>query len=61
MTTPLAVEARGLRRVYGSGPDAVHALRELPRENEQTDLAGVQRADFALHHLDADDRWLHLT
>ena len=29
MTTPLAVEARGLRRVYGSGPDAVHALRDV--------------------------------
>jgi putative ABC transport system ATP-binding protein len=29
MSTPFAVEARGLRRVYGSGPDAVHALREV--------------------------------
>jgi putative ABC transport system ATP-binding protein len=29
MTTPLAVEARGLRRVYGSGPDAVHALGDV--------------------------------
>ena len=29
MTTPLAVEARGLRRVYGSGPDEVHALRDV--------------------------------
>ncbi len=27
ITTPRAVEARGLSRVYGSGPDAVHALR----------------------------------
>lgn len=27
MSMPLAVEARGLSRVYGSGPDAVHALR----------------------------------
>ena len=29
MTTPLAVEARGLRRVYGSGPDAVNALSDV--------------------------------
>jgi putative ABC transport system ATP-binding protein len=29
MSTPLAVEARGLSRVYGRGPDAVHALREV--------------------------------
>jgi ABC-type lipoprotein export system ATPase subunit len=29
MSTPLAVEARGLRRTYGSGPDAVHALRDV--------------------------------
>ncbi|MEA3055063.1 MAG: putative transport system ATP-binding protein [Actinomycetota bacterium] len=29
MSTPLAVEARGLRRVYGNGPDAVHALRDV--------------------------------
>ena len=29
MTTPPAVEARGLRRTYGSGPDAVHALRDV--------------------------------
>ena len=29
MSTPLAVEARGLSRVYGSGPDAVHALRDV--------------------------------
>jgi putative ABC transport system ATP-binding protein len=28
-TSPLAVEARGLRRTYGSGPDAVHALRDV--------------------------------
>jgi ABC-type lipoprotein export system ATPase subunit len=29
MSTPLAVDARGLSRVYGDGPDAVHALREV--------------------------------
>lgn len=29
MNTPLAVEARGLSRVYGNGPDAVHALRDV--------------------------------
>ena len=29
MTTDLAVEARALSRVYGSGPDAVHALRHV--------------------------------
>jgi putative ABC transport system ATP-binding protein len=29
MSTPLAVEARGLSRVYGGGPDAVHALRDV--------------------------------
>ena len=29
MTTPLAVEARGLSRTYGSGADAVHALRDV--------------------------------
>ena len=29
MSTPLAVEARDLSRVYGSGPDAVHALRDV--------------------------------
>ena len=29
MTTPLAVEALGLSRVYGRGPDAVHALRDV--------------------------------
>jgi len=29
MTAPLAVEARGLSRVYGEGPDAVHALRAV--------------------------------
>ena len=29
MTTSLAVEARGLSRVYGDGPDAVHALRDV--------------------------------
>ncbi|MGQ0432446.1 MAG: ABC transporter ATP-binding protein [Microthrixaceae bacterium] len=29
MSTPLAVEARGLSRVYGSGPEAVHALRDV--------------------------------
>ena len=29
MNRNLAVEARGLRRVYGSGPDAVHALRDV--------------------------------
>jgi putative ABC transport system ATP-binding protein len=29
MSTPLAVEARGLSRVYGNGPDAVHALRDV--------------------------------
>ena len=28
-STPPAVEARGLSRVYGDGPDAVHALREV--------------------------------
>ncbi|MEN3273849.1 MAG: putative transport system ATP-binding protein [Actinomycetota bacterium] len=28
-TSPVAVEARGLRRVYGDGPDAVHALRDV--------------------------------
>lgn len=29
MSTPDAVEVRGLRRTYGSGPDAVHALRDV--------------------------------
>jgi putative ABC transport system ATP-binding protein len=29
VTTSLAVEARGLSRVYGDGPDAVHALRDV--------------------------------
>jgi putative ABC transport system ATP-binding protein len=29
MTTPFAVEATGLSRVYGSGPDAVRALHEV--------------------------------
>ena len=29
MTTPFAVEARGLSRTYGSGADAVHALRDV--------------------------------
>jgi putative ABC transport system ATP-binding protein len=29
MSTPPAVEARGLRRVYGSAADAVHALRDV--------------------------------
>ena len=29
MSEPFAVEARGLSRVYGSGPDAVHALRDV--------------------------------
>ena len=29
MSTPAAVEARGLSRVYGSGADAVHALRDV--------------------------------
>jgi putative ABC transport system ATP-binding protein len=29
MSTPLAVEARGLSRVYGNGSDAVHALRDV--------------------------------
>ena len=29
MTTPLAVEARSLRRTYGDGPDAVQALRDV--------------------------------
>jgi putative ABC transport system ATP-binding protein len=29
MTTPLAVDARGLRRTYGDGAEAVHALRDV--------------------------------
>ena len=29
MTTPLAVEARGLRRVFGAGPETVLALRDV--------------------------------
>ena len=29
MSTPLAVEARGLSRVYGSGSEQVHALRDV--------------------------------
>jgi ABC-type dipeptide/oligopeptide/nickel transport system ATPase subunit len=29
MSTPCAVEARGLSRVYGSGADAVNALRDV--------------------------------
>jgi len=29
VSTSLAVQARGLRRVYGHGPDAVHALRAV--------------------------------
>jgi putative ABC transport system ATP-binding protein len=29
MTTPLAVDARGLRRTYGDGVEAVHALRDV--------------------------------
>ena len=29
MSTPRVVEARGLCRVYGSGPEQVHALREV--------------------------------
>ena len=29
MSAPLAVDARGLRRVYGEGPDVVHALRDV--------------------------------
>ena len=29
MSTPYAVEARGLSRTYGSGPDTVHALRDV--------------------------------
>jgi putative ABC transport system ATP-binding protein len=28
-TSPVAVEAHALRRVYGDGPDAVHALRDV--------------------------------
>ncbi|MGQ0432447.1 MAG: PadR family transcriptional regulator [Microthrixaceae bacterium] len=39
----------------------VAAMRELTREKEQADLAGVVRADFALLHLDADVRWIDLT
>jgi DNA-binding PadR family transcriptional regulator len=39
----------------------VAAMRELTREKEQADLAGVVRADFALMHLDADVRWIDLT
>lgn len=29
MTTPVVVDARGLNRTYGNGPDAVHALRDV--------------------------------
>ena len=39
----------------------VSAMRELTRDKEQADLAGVVRADFALAHLDADIRWIDLT
>ena len=39
----------------------VAAMRELTREKERTDLAGVVRVDFALAHLDADVRWIDLT
>jgi hypothetical protein len=36
-------------------------MRELTREKEHADLAGVVRADFALLHLDADVRWIDVT
>ena len=39
----------------------VVAMRELTREKQRADLAGVVRADFALLHLDADIRWIDLT
>jgi DNA-binding PadR family transcriptional regulator len=39
----------------------VAAMRELTREKEHADLAGVVQADFALLHLDADIRWIDLT
>ena len=37
------------------------AMRELTRQKEHADVAGVVRADFALLHLDADVRWIDLT
>src|SRR3990170_1709809 len=39
----------------------VAAMRELTREKQRADLAGVVRVDFALAHLDADIRWIDLT
>lgn len=39
----------------------VATMRELTREKERADIAGVIRADFALMHLDADIRWIDLT
>jgi DNA-binding PadR family transcriptional regulator len=39
----------------------VATMRELTREKEHADLAGVVRADFALLHLDADVRWIDVT
>jgi DNA-binding PadR family transcriptional regulator len=39
----------------------VAEMRALTRQKEQSDLAEVVRADFALLHLDADIRWIDLT
>jgi putative ABC transport system ATP-binding protein len=41
MSTPLAVEARGLSRVYGSGPDAVRALHDADLTIEVGEFVAV--------------------
>jgi len=53
---------RSAQRVLDAQRDRhVAAMRELTRQKEHADLAGVVRADYALAHLDADIRWIDLT